>query len=48
MGLLDFILGKSNKMENEFFGTMTFFEFKKEPYKNYFECSRYFRPAEKS
>lgn len=47
MGLLDFIFGKSNKMENEFFGTKTFFEFKKEPYKNYFECSRYFKPADK-
>ncbi len=31
MGLLNFIFGKSNKMENEFFGTMTFFEFKREP-----------------
>lgn len=47
MGLLNFIFGKSNKMENEFFGTMTFFEFKREPHKNYFECSRHFKPTGK-
>lgn len=45
MGLLSFIFGKPDKIEDEFFGTMTFFEFKKEPQKNYFECKRHFEPT---
>lgn len=47
MKFFDFISGRSKKVENEFFGTMTFFEFKKEPHKNYFECRRHFKPTDK-
>jgi hypothetical protein len=47
MGFLDFIFGKKQKIENDFFGTMLFFEFKKEPHKNYFECSKHLKPAGK-
>lgn len=48
MGLLSFIFGKPDKIEDEFFGTMTFFEFKKEPQKNYFECRRHFKPTDRT
>lgn len=48
MGFLDFIFGKKHRIENEFFGTMLFFEFKKEPHKSYFECSRHFKPVGKT
>ena len=47
MGLLDFIFGKPVKLEHEFFGTMLFLEFKKDPHKNYFECRRHFKPTGK-
>lgn len=46
MGLLDFIFGKSIKLENEFFGTMLFLEDKKEAFKSYFECRRQFNPSD--
>jgi hypothetical protein len=48
MGFLDFLFSKKRRVENDFFGTMLFFECKKEPYKNYFECKRYFKPAGKA
>lgn len=47
MGLLDFIFGKPTKIEHDFFGPMVYFKDKKEPVKSYFECRRYFAPAEK-
>ncbi|MCE2996245.1 MAG: hypothetical protein ACK5RG_03480 [Cyclobacteriaceae bacterium] len=47
MGLLDFIFGKQTKIENEFFGTMLFFENKKDSLKSYFECRRHFSPSDK-
>lgn len=48
MGFLNFIFGRPYKLQDEFFGTMTFFEFKKEPHKNYFECQRHFKPTGKT
>lgn len=45
MALLDFIFGKPIKLENEFFGTMLFLEYKKETHKSYFECRRQFVPS---
>lgn len=47
MGLLDFIFGKTTKLENEFFGTMLFLEDKKDTLKSYFECRRQFIPSDK-
>ena len=47
MGLLDFIFGKTTKIENEFFGTMLFVEDKKDPLISYFECRRHFSPSDK-
>ncbi|MDR6196678.1 hypothetical protein [Siphonobacter sp. SORGH_AS_0500] len=47
MGLLDFIFGKSTKIENEFFGTMLFLEDKKDALNSYFECKRHFNPSNK-
>lgn len=44
MGLLNFILGKSKKIENDFFGTMLFIKDKKASHKSYFECRRHFKP----
>jgi hypothetical protein len=46
MGLLDFIFGKSIKLENDFFGTMLFLEDKKDASKSYFECRRHFTPSD--
>ena len=46
MGLLDFIFGKTIKLENEFFGTMLFQEDKKDSVKSYFECRRHFKPSD--
>ncbi|NBP67129.1 MAG: hypothetical protein EBU52_00125 [Cytophagia bacterium] len=46
MGLLDFIFGKSIKLENDFFGTMLFLEDKKDASKSYFECRRHFKPSD--
>lgn len=48
MGLLDFIFGKTTKIEHEFFGSMLFFDLKKEPEKDYFECRRHFSPKNKA
>ncbi|MDR2911287.1 MAG: hypothetical protein LBV47_08005 [Bacteroidales bacterium] len=48
MGFLDFLFGKKRRVENDFFGTMLFFEIKKEPHKSYFECKRHFKPAGKA
>jgi hypothetical protein len=47
MGFLDFIFGRSTKLENEFFGTMLFLEDKKNSMKSYFECKRHFKPSDK-
>jgi hypothetical protein len=47
MGLLDFIFGKSIKIENDFFGQMLFSGDKKDPSKSYFECRRHFKPSDK-
>ena len=44
MILLDFLFGKSNKMKDDFFGTMNFIENKKYPENSYFECRRHFEP----
>jgi len=46
MGIFGFIFGKTIKIDDSFFGKMTFVEFKKSPKKNYFECGRIFRPIE--
>ncbi len=46
MGLLDFIFGKTVKIEHPFFGSMVFAGSKKNPDKSYFECKRHFKPAE--
>lgn len=46
MGLLDFIFGKPTKIDNDFFGTMIFIEDKKDVFKSYFECKRYFSPTD--
>lgn len=46
MGIFDFIFGKTIKVEDPFFGTMVFSEFKKNPEKNYFECRRHFKPTD--
>lgn len=46
MGLLDFLFGKTIKIEDEFFGEMDFSEFKNTPEKNYFECRRHFQPTD--
>lgn len=48
MGILDFIFGKSTKIENEFFGTMLFLEDKKDTLKSYYECRRHFIPSDKT
>lgn len=45
MGLFDFIFGKTIKKQDDFFGEMTFIEFKTEPKNNYFECKRNFKPT---
>lgn len=45
--MLDFIFRKPTKIENDFFGTMLFLEFRKEPNKSYFECKRHFKPSDK-
>jgi hypothetical protein len=47
MGFLDFIFRKQIKLENNFFGTMLFFEDKKNSLNNYFECRRHFNPTNK-
>ena len=46
MGIFDFIFGKTIKIDDQFFGEMLFFHFKKKPEKNYFECKRYFKPTD--
>ena len=45
MGILDFIFGKSIKIDNSFFGQMLFMKDKKDPSKSYFECGRVFKPS---
>lgn len=45
MGFLDFIFGKSIKIDDPFFGKMLFLDDKKEPLKSYFECRRHFEPT---
>ena len=47
MGIFDFIFRKSIKINDSFFAEMLFFEFKKNPEKNYFECRRHFKPTDK-
>ena len=47
MGFLKFLFGKPTKIENDFFGTMTFVESNKDRTKGYFECSRHFEPSNK-
>lgn len=46
MGLLDFIFGKTPKIEHAFFGTMTFLEQKAKSGKGHFECRRHFAPTD--
>jgi len=46
MGFLDFIFGKSVKIDNEFFGQMLFLK-DKDDSKSYFECRRHFKPSDK-
>ncbi len=46
MGILDFIFGKTIKIDDEFFGKMIFLEDKREPLKSYFECKRHFKPTD--
>lgn len=48
MAILEFIFGKSKKLENKFFGKMLFFEDKKDSNKNYFECKRHFSPSNRT
>lgn len=45
MGLFDFL--KPKKIDNDFFGQMTFLGDKKDPSKSYFECRRHFKPSNK-
>lgn len=47
MGIFDFLFGKTITIDNSFFGKMLFFEFKKKPENNYFECKRNFKPIKK-
>lgn len=44
MGLLDFLFGKTETIEDSFFGKMVLIEFRKKPENNYFECRRNFKP----
>jgi hypothetical protein len=44
MGLLDFIFGKTIKIEHPFFGQMIYVGAKKNSKENYFECGRQFKP----
>lgn len=48
MGLLDFIFGKTPKIEHHFFGEMQFVGNKRDTSKSYFECSRFFKPKNKA
>ncbi|WP_157492115.1 hypothetical protein [Mangrovimonas sp. ST2L15] len=43
---MDFIFGKTIKIDDEFFGKMIFLEDKREPLKSYFECKRHFKPTD--
>lgn len=45
MGLFDFL--KPKKIDNTFFGQMTFLGDKHDPNKSYFECRRHFKPSDK-
>ena len=45
MGILDFIFGKTIKINDTFFGKMLFLDDKKNPENEYFECSRNFEPS---
>lgn len=47
MGFFDFVFGKPQKIENDFFGTMLFLGDKKDTLKSYFECRRHFEPSDK-
>lgn len=47
MGLLDFLFGKTQKIEHDFFGQMKFTGSKVPAQTDYFECRRHFKPAEK-
>src|SRR5688572_20248623 len=47
MGILDFVFGKSIKINHSFFGQMLFVQDKKDASRSYFECSRFFRPSNK-
>lgn len=47
MGIFDFIFGKTQKIDDNFFGKMIFLDDKKNPLKSYFECSRHFKPINK-
>ena len=46
MGLLDFIFGKTIKIDDDFFGSMVFLDDKKKPAESYFECRRHFQPTD--
>src|SRR6478752_9133332 len=48
MGLLDFIFGKTPKIEHEFFGTMQFYQDKRNPIKSYYNGKRHFSPSDKT
>ena len=47
MGFLDRIFGKAIKIDNDFFGKMTFLDDKKNPGNSYFECRRHFKPSDR-
>ncbi|QXP60856.1 hypothetical protein [Olleya sp. HaHaR_3_96] len=46
MGIIEFIFGKTIKIDNAFFGKMIFIENKKKPLKSYFECRKHFKPTD--
>jgi hypothetical protein len=47
MGILDFLFGKSTKIDHPFFGQMLFVQNKKDTPRSYFECRRHFNPSDR-
>ena len=45
MGFFDFIFGKAQKIEHDFFGVMIFSGGKRPSSSDYFECHRQFKPS---
>nr|GFD23355.1 hypothetical protein [Tanacetum cinerariifolium] len=46
MGFWSFFFGQPVKIDDVFFGEMTFIEISNHPEKSYFECQRYFKPID--